>query len=743
MSNCRNNLIRCYLHIYMPMMILLVTSCGSNMQDGAAVPEPVKGTLDIRKWDFKNNGGIPLAGEWEFYWNKLLSFEDFTDSDKKVIPSYVSVPQSWTRYMIEGDNLPYAGYATYRLRVKTDGASRLYAIRVPNIYTAAKIYINDKLVTSVGTVGVSRDNAKAFTKPQITIFYPPEPDFEIIVHVSNYFFKMSGMTETITFGVADGLLDHWSKNIIIGMFIIGAIFIMSLYHLVLYALIKKNKALLYFAFVCLMIAIRSFVQQDRYVLEFIPWLSFEVMYKLEFVSWFLGVAAFGLFVYKLFNAEFSKKALNAILAVFTILSLFVLVTPLRIYSYIMELMMLFTLMAMLYILFVVIRAVIRKRNGSKLFATGLIVLILFTTNDILVGAKILLFSTYMLPIGLFIFIFIQSFLLSSRFAESYKTTERLSKKMEADNENLSMMIDDIRTSANELANFSGTLKDTVATLQKEMNEQAESLEITVTAVDEVSVSIESIVNNAERQKQSVNINNSIIIEYIESLKKITDASKHADSLSRNSIEKARLSRDSMDMITTGMKSMGEASGKINEITGIINDIAEETNLLSLNASIEAARAGGYGRGFAVVAEEIGKLADKSIQQAKLIQEHVKSTVSNIDEETNIILNSSNVINEIGNSVNEVSNAISTIWDLCMAQEQMAKTIQENSGNIADGVSEINDATNEQKAVIFEISDAVDKLNIIMAGVVNNTNTLNDSMIVLHGLIQSLNKITER
>jgi methyl-accepting chemotaxis protein len=195
-------------------------------------------------------------------------------------------------------------------------------------------------------------------------------------------------------------------------------------------------------------------------------------------------------------------------------------------------------------------------------------------------------------------------------------------------------------------------------------------------------------------------------------------------------------------IVGGMKAIRESSGAIMEITEIINDISEQTNLLSLNASIEAARAGDFGRGFAVVAQEIGKLADRSIQQAKSIQIHVESTVKNIASENEIVMRSTESISEIEKAVKDVSIAISAILELCETQERMTITMQNNMESIALGSSDIAVATKEQQQTMGDVSKSMELLNGIMNGVVESAARLNDSMGVLKSRIKALQKMAQ-
>lgn len=165
-----------------------------------------------------------------------------------------------------------------------------------------------------------------------------------------------------------------------------------------------------------------------------------------------------------------------------------------------------------------------------------------------------------------------------------------------------------------------------------------------------------------------------------------------------------------------METIKESSRSIVEITTMMNDIAEQTNLLSLNASIEAARAGESGRGFAVVAEEIGKLADRSIQQSKSIQSIISETVREIEEEVRIVQESAGEIASVGEAVQNAGNAVEKILKLCMNLEFITGTINKNFEEISKDSTEIASAIAAQNDSVMEVVGADEKLNAIMRDV---------------------------
>ncbi|MCP4138020.1 MAG: hypothetical protein GY754_44060 [bacterium] len=383
-----------------------------------------------------------------------------------------------------------------------------------------------------------------------------------------------------------------------------------------------------------------------------------------------------------------------------------------------------------------------KKLESKFIFAAYIIFVICMIHDVLAMSFIINFNFFWINFGYMAIIIALNSILAFRSGIVAQQLTDTTKDIEKQNEELSELLTNVNNSAVVLAIFAEELKKIAEDLKKRMDTQGESLVQTATVVDEVTGSFESIVESTNNQDNIIKNNESLIREYLDSLTRITDAAKNAGSLSAESQNQTSISRESLNEIVRGMNKIKESSGAIDAITEIINEISEQTNLLSLNAAIEAARAGDQGRGFAVVADEIGKLADRSIEQAKSIRDIVKGTLDDIDKETEIILDSSQSITNVETSVNSVNSAINSILELCLSQEKLTHSIRENMLSVSENSSEISSSTEKQKVMISEISHSIEVLNKIMEGVHASTSSLMEAFGYLEQQIVLLQNVSD-
>lgn len=222
---------------------------------------------------------------------------------------------------------------------------------------------------------------------------------------------------------------------------------------------------------------------------------------------------------------------------------------------------------------------------------------------------------------------------------------------------------------------SAQVESGAADISKAADEQSVGSTEQASAVEELTATIETVANLAETSAN----------EAQQAYDKITVA-----------VETANGERQKMDDLTAEMQSIIDISKKIEEITTAIEDIASQTSLLALNASIEAARAGDAGKGFAVVAEQIGKLASDSSQSAVSTRELIGKTMEEINKGSDI---TASVAVAFENTINELQN----FAESAKATNETSRNQAEVLAQIEGGIEQISGATQNNAAAAEESS----------------------------------------
>ena len=264
---------------------------------------------------------------------------------------------------------------------------------------------------------------------------------------------------------------------------------------------------------------------------------------------------------------------------------------------------------------------------------------------------------------------------------------------------LSTTIETIRNSSNDLFTFAEGITNAADNVNASSVSQMDQLEQTSTAMNEMSVAVDEVAQNAHRASEAA----------MQAAQEAQSSNQTFDTVNHSIVSLSQGIQEVSDVIN----NVGEKTSSIGTVLDVIKDIAEQTNLLALNAAIEAARAGEQGRGFAVVADEVRNLANRTQQSTNEIQE----VITSLQHEANSSMKMMQMNREASNvtmenakqaqaSLNEISSSITTIEDM---NTQIATATEEQTlvtGEINQSIVDVNDkarqtqslsASNQEKA----------------------------------------------
>jgi methyl-accepting chemotaxis protein len=307
--------------------------------------------------------------------------------------------------------------------------------------------------------------------------------------------------------------------------------------------------------------------------------------------------------------------------------------------------------------------------------------------------------------------------LAKSFNQMAKNLRELIHQVASNAEQVAASAEELTASAEQTSKAAEQIATTMQDVAAGVDKQVQSVEETSQTVNEMSIGAQQIASNAQNVS-------SIAVETAE---KATHGGKNIEV----AIKQMNSINETVNGLAEVIKSLGERSKEIGQITNVITGIAEQTNLLALNAAIEAARAGEQGRGFAVVADEVRKLAEQSAQSAQqisrlisAIQEETNKAVQSMEAATKEVVAGIGVVNTAGESFNQIQNAVdevtshiqeisSAIQQMAAGTEQMVQSMQQIAKvaeTSAAGTQEASSVTEEQLAAMEEISSSAESLS---------------------------------
>ena len=302
--------------------------------------------------------------------------------------------------------------------------------------------------------------------------------------------------------------------------------------------------------------------------------------------------------------------------------------------------------------------------------------------------------------------------------------------------------------------FNSTRKDEIGGLQRSFDKFVISIKDTLVQVSEASAAVASasteisssteemaagaqeqssqaaeVATAVEEMTKTLGETNGNIRKVSDGAKSAKDGASEGGAVVEDTIKGMKRISDVVNQSAEQVKVLGASSEKIGEIVSVINDIADQTNLLALNAAIEAARAGEQGRGFAVVADEVRKLAERTSKATK----EIASMIKQIQSDTN------QAVASMDKGTEEVGKGIS----LAEKAGQMIQGIVGSAESISDMVSQIAAASEQQASASEQISKNVEAISTVTQESASGVQQIAKTAEDLNRLTENLQQILEK
>jgi signal transduction histidine kinase len=382
-----------------------------------------KGKADLRSANISSTTFFTIRGDWKFFKGVLLTPEQTKINDYQ----YKRVPGSWDTYVID----KLFGVATYQLEILLPEKQTQLTLYFPMISTATKIWVNENLALKQGVLGTNPEDHHG-TIGHLLINLPDNEEHVVItIQVSNFSFPTSGIVATPTIGPTLALYKQLSTSKGWANLYSGSLIALSILHLILFTLYRKEKSYLILALICLSISIRALVRNQGalFLPDLLPVVEIEYWKRLEYFVVYSLLTLFPLYICNTFRHKCPKPPIY----IFNGLGiLFCITTLLTTVTFFMNLLnYAHTLFVIEFVFAGIVFTKNRYTDEARIILFGILASIPFILFEILANSGLISIQiSNRLELGILIFFLFQSFLLAKKNAKAFFWADKLNRTLE-------------------------------------------------------------------------------------------------------------------------------------------------------------------------------------------------------------------------------------------------------------------------------------------------------------------------
>lgn len=386
------------------------------------------GRMDLSGWNF-DRGPVPLSGEWEFYPGRLLAPSDFQGGTPEAGPHLAQVPGNWRPAMPEKAWNRAVGYGTYRLLVDIpQQGDRLYGVRVLNIRSSSRVFMNGEEIGSSGTPAATVAEGRQSNIPYFGFASHTGGTAEIIIQASNFSYHSGGIVAPVLLGDAEAILTHRERSLTLDWTTFICLIVLSGFLLMLSRVRDREGSVLHLGLLCVSASVYVLTHGEKLIDFLLPGLNYVFVMKIQLISATLIYYFLLKYVSLSVQHSISRRVWNIYLGL-TIAQILIasLLHPL-IFSRLEPFLLLYAASTIGFAVYVMLKGLIRNRENIFLNVVSIQSILVAIVVNIFSLAGLEL-SRLLIPYEIVLFILVQSVMMAKRYAASFREIESLSRRL--------------------------------------------------------------------------------------------------------------------------------------------------------------------------------------------------------------------------------------------------------------------------------------------------------------------------